>query len=179
MPKKFLLTAFSKDRPGIVADVAQIIYENGCNLEDSAMANLAGEFAMIFLFSPLSALDEADLEGILSTECRRLEREKGITAFIRPMTPSASPPALESYTKTIQVEGLDHAGIVYKVSRFLADHHINIRTLNSKVKSSPESGAAIYSMMLVVEIPAATSITIVRNGLEQVGDQLNVDITIG
>lgn len=178
MPKKFVLTAFCKDRPGIVADIAQIIYENGCNLEDSAMANLAGEFAMIFLVSPLSAGDETKLEGILSTECRRLEREKGITAFIRPVAPTPSTPAPGITTKTIHVEGLDQAGIVYKVSRFLADNHINIRTLNSKVISSPESGAAIYNMMLMVEIPGNTSMDSIEKGLAQVGDQLHVDITI-
>jgi glycine cleavage system transcriptional repressor len=178
MPNKFLLTAFSKDRPGIVADIAQLIYENGCNLEDSAMANLAGEFAMIFLFSPLSAGDEAELEALLSTECRRLERDKGITAFIRPVAPATAPRMQNIYTKTIYAEGLDHAGIVYKVSRFLADNQINIRTLNSEVKSSPESGAAIYSMKLVVEIPEKISIDILEKGLNQVGDQLQVDITI-
>ncbi|NNK96454.1 MAG: amino acid-binding protein, partial [Desulfobacterales bacterium] len=47
MSKKFLLTAFSKDRPGIVADLSQVIYENGYNLEDSSMTNLAGEFAIL------------------------------------------------------------------------------------------------------------------------------------
>jgi glycine cleavage system transcriptional repressor len=178
MPKKFLLTAFSKDRPGIVADIAQIIYENRCNLEDSAMANLAGEFAMIFLVSPLSGGDEVDMEGILSTECRRLEREKGITAFIRPVTPAQTIPVRDIYTKTIHVEGLDQAGIVYKVSRFLADSHINIRTLNSQMESSPESGAAMYNMILCVEIPVKIPMDIVKKGLNEVGDQLNVDITI-
>lgn len=178
MPKKFILTAFSKDRPGIVADIAQVIYDNGCNLEDSEMANLAGEFAMIFLVSPLSAGDEIDLEGILSTECRRLEREKGITAFIRSVESDQAAPVHNINTKAIHVEGLDQAGIVYKVSRFLADNQINIRTLNSQVKSSPESGAAIYEMLLLVEIPANTQMDIVEKGLNQVGDQLNVDITI-
>lgn len=178
MSKKFVLTAFCKDRPGIVADIAQIIYENGCNLEDSAMTNLTGEFAMIFLVSPLSAGDEADLEGILSTECRRLERDKGITAFVRQVSPTQTTQAPDIYTKTIHVEGLDQAGIVYKLSRFLADNQVNIRTLNSKVISSPESGAAIYNMMLVVEIPKNTSMDIIEKGLNQVGDQLHVDIII-
>lgn len=178
MPKKFLLTAFCKDRPGIVADISQIIYENGCNLEDSAMANLAGEFAMIFLVSPWSVGDDTDLEGILSTECRRLEREKGITAFIRPVTSTQPAAAPDIYTKTISVEGSDQAGIVYKVSRFLADHQINIRTLNSKVTFSPESGAAIYNMTLLVDIPAKIPVDIVEKGLSDVGYQLHVDITI-
>jgi glycine cleavage system transcriptional repressor len=180
MSNQFLLTAFSKDRPGIVADISQIIYENGFNLEDSAMVSLAGEFAMIFLVSPWSIGDDADLEGILSMQCRRLEREKGITAFIRPVTPTStsSIPASDIYTKAIHVEGSDHAGIVYKVSRFLADNQINIGTLNSKVTSSPESGDAIYTMILMVDIPAKIPMDIVEKGLNDVGDQLHVDITI-
>ena len=178
MPSKFLLTAFSKDRPGIVADISQVIYENECNLEDSKMANLAGEFAMIFLISPLSFGNEAEIEKTLSTECRRLEREKGITAFIRPVTPAQATGPQDIHTKTIHVEGLDHAGIVYKVSRFLADNQINIRTLTSKVTSSPESGAAVYKMRLNVEIPVGLPMDIMEKGLNQVGDQLNVDITI-
>jgi glycine cleavage system transcriptional repressor len=111
MPSKFLLTAFSKDRPGIVADLAQLIYENGCSLEDSTMANLAGEFATMLLFTPLSAGDQSHLTEILAAECRRLEREKGITAFIRAVTPT---PAVSpgASTRAIRVEGLDQAGIV-------------------------------------------------------------------
>ena len=47
MEKKFILTAFSKDRPGIVADISEVIYENGCNLEDSTMTSMLDEFAII------------------------------------------------------------------------------------------------------------------------------------
>lgn len=84
MSKKFLLTAFSKDRPGIVADLSRVIYENGYNLEDSSMTNLAGEFAILLLLSAPS-VNGVDAEEKLSTECRRLEREKGISAYIRPL----------------------------------------------------------------------------------------------
>lgn len=106
MSKKFLLTAFSKDRPGIVADISQVIYENECNLEDSAMTNLAGEFAILLLFSSLSGENEVALQEKLSGECRRLERDRGITAFIR--TVSVQEPKLKTdvHTKTIHVEGL-------------------------------------------------------------------------
>ncbi len=34
MEQKFILTAFGKDRPGIVADIAEIIFEHQCNLEN-------------------------------------------------------------------------------------------------------------------------------------------------
>lgn len=178
MVKEFVLTAFCKDRPGIVADISEVIYQNECNLKDSTMTNLAGEFAIILVLSPLSAGQEADLEEKLSTECRRLEREKGITAFIRPVSYPASRPKADCYVKTLYVEGLDQAGIVYKVSRFLANNDINITSLNSQVKFSPESGAAIYSLTICVEIPQNLSIQTVEHGLSQIEDQLNVDITV-
>ena len=178
MPRKFLLTAFSKDRPGIVADLAQVIYENGCSLEDSAMANLAGEFAMTFLFSPLSVGDKADLETALTAECRRLEREKGITAFIRPVDQADHPLNAGAGLRTINVEGQDQAGIVYKVCRFLADHQINIHTLNSEVVLSPQSGAALYRMTLTADIAAGKVLDEVTAGLNRIGEQLHVDIAI-
>ena len=79
MEKKFIMTAFSKDRPGIVADVTEVIYENGCNLEDTTMTNMLDEFAIILLFT---GIGDGLLDQLISG-CRRLEREKGITAFIR------------------------------------------------------------------------------------------------
>ena len=111
-------------------------------------------------------------------ECRRLEREKDITAFIRPVSHAESEPKTNYYPKSLHVEGLDQAGIVYKVSRFLADTDINIASLNSGVKFSPESGAAIYSLSLSIEIPKNISLETVEQGLHQIEDQLNVDITV-
>jgi len=177
---QYILTAFCKDRPGVVADISEVIYENGCNLESSAMTNLADEFAIMLVFSALdNGAAGADLDAKLERECRRLEREKGITAFIRRLTdPMKSPHIADVALKTIQVEGLDQAGIVYKVSRFLADNRINIRTLNSAIKSSPESGAPIYHMQIVVEIPDAAVLSEVQDGLNEIEDQLNVDISI-
>lgn len=177
MSKKFLLTAFSKDRPGIVADLSQVIYENGYNLEESSMTNLAGEFAILLLLST-SEQNGVDAQEKLSSECRRLEREKGITAFIRPVSQETPKQKTDIVTKTIHVEGLDQAGIVYKVSKFLADNGINISTLNTETRLSPQSGAAMYVMKIVVEIPAQLSLQTVEDGLGQIGDQLNVDVSL-
>jgi glycine cleavage system transcriptional repressor len=177
MTKKLLLTAFSKDRPGVVADLSCAIYENGYNLEESSMTNLAGEFAIILLVSaPAGNVENA--EEKLSSECRRLEREKGITAFVRAIDKEAAVQNEEKLTKTIHVEGLDQAGIVYKVSSFLASNDINISTLQTEVKMSPESGAAIYAMTIAVELPSQLSPQTLEDGLAKIADQLNVDVTI-
>lgn len=174
MKQRFIMTAFGKDRPGIVADVTQILYENGCNLEDTSMTLLAGEFTLILLFET----DSPNVEGSLSKACRRLEQEKGISAFFRPVEPRKASKTSGFSTRMIHVEGLDQAGIVYKVSQFLADHQINIVDLKSTVKDSPESGTAIYVMDIRVQIPQGTAMESVEQSMTDVADELNVDIVL-
>jgi glycine cleavage system transcriptional repressor len=176
MGQRFIMTAFGKDRPGIAADVAEVLYENGCNLEDTSMTLMAGEFTLILLFTAGSA----DVAGPLSRDCRRLEQEKGISAFLRPLEPqkAVNKPGSAVFIRTLHVEGLDQAGIVYKVSRFLADHRVNIVDLKSTVKASPESGTAMYVMDIRVQIPNDTDMDPLEKGLRTVADELNVDITL-
>ena len=75
-------------------------------------------------------------------------------------------------------QGTDQAGVVYKVSRFLADRNINIENLTSQRIISPESGTAVYSMEIKVQIPEEISLEQLESGLSQVGEELNLDITI-
>ena len=49
MKRWFALSAIGRDRPGIVADLAELIYECDCNLEDSSMTILGSEFAVLLL----------------------------------------------------------------------------------------------------------------------------------
>ena len=47
----FAVTVISKDRPGIVADISEVLYRLGCNLEDSSCTMLGGDFAIILIVS--------------------------------------------------------------------------------------------------------------------------------
>ena len=51
MKSWYALSAIGRDRPGIVADLAELIYECDCNLEDSSMTILGSEFAVLLLLS--------------------------------------------------------------------------------------------------------------------------------
>jgi glycine cleavage system transcriptional repressor len=173
MAKKYILTAFGRDRPGIVADVTEVLFELGCNLEDSTMMLLSGEFTLILIFEGPAG---QGLEERLGSALRRLEREKGLSAFMRPAEP---PPARTAPTAahTIRVEGVDQAGIVHRVSRFLADQGINIVDLKSRRRFMPQSGAALYAMEIRVEVPKSVSLDAFDAGLARVGEALNVDIS--
>jgi len=142
------------------------------------MTYLGGEFTMMLQIAlPPNGKGREAVE-VLSSECRRLEREKKIIAFVSPATGSKPVAAKDVQVRTISVEGQDQSGIVYKVSRYLADAGINIRTLSSEVKMAPGSGETLYEMTIVVEIPASLSIAKVEDGLGAIGDELNVDVAI-
>ncbi len=179
MRKRFIMTAFGKDRMGFIADVARVIYENGCSLEDSTMTRLSDEFAMIFL---VEGQEDPSLRGSLldrlSTECRRLEMERGISAFVRPLSSTTPKSEGDATLHTLHVEGLDQVGIVYKISRYLADHGINITHFESKCRPSPQTGAAMYTIDLNFEMPAKIQWRALEEGLNQISNELNVDILL-
>ncbi len=174
MDRRYIMTAFGQDRPGIVADVTCLLYENGCNLEETSMVLLADEFTLILLFTARSA----EIEEVLARECRRLERDKGISAFLRLLERRGSGPAGRFTAATVHVEGMDQAGIVYKVSRFLAGEGVNIAQLTSSVQASPESGGAVYRMEIAVQIPEGLPLNQVKAGLTAVAEELHVEISL-
>jgi glycine cleavage system transcriptional repressor len=174
MDNRYIMTAFGQDRPGIVADVTSLLFENGCNLQETTMTLLADEFTLILLFTS----QNAEIEELLTRECRRLERDKGISAFLRPLQKRRESACGEAVACVLHVEGEDQAGIVYKVSQFLADQGVNIFNLQSTVKASPGSGTTIYVMDIHVQLPAGDSMDRLEAGLSGVADDLNVDITV-
>jgi len=174
MQKRYIMTAFGKDRPGIVADVTEILYENGCNLEDTSMSMLSDEFTISLLFSSA----DNDIESILEKECTSLEQQKNISAFIRPIKPVQQEIQKKLPLCTIHVEGLDQAGIVYNISRYLSDNQLNIVDLKSTVKATPESGTALYLMDIHIQLPESSSINSIGDDLNAVAEEINVDITV-
>ena len=180
MGKRFIMTAFGKDRPGFIADVSGLVYESGCNLEDSTMTSLSDEFAMIFLVEgPEEGPGRESLEERLSKGCRRLEKEKGISAFVRPVTSERQKSRRPTTSETLHVEGLDQAGIVYRISRYLANRDVNILHFASRMNRSPETGAVIYTIDIQIDLPRGLTREDLEEGLTQIGNELNVDISLG
>ncbi|RMF44508.1 MAG: hypothetical protein D6751_08885 [Deltaproteobacteria bacterium] len=168
------MTAFGRDRVGIVADVTRILFETDCNLEETRMTQLADEFALILLFTGR----RDDLEEVLERETRRLEREKGISAFVRPLQQRQTHRKDERPRAVVHVEGLDQAGIVYRTSCLLAELGVNIVDLQSDVLLTPGSGSRLYRMDIHVQLPDDTDRARLEARLQQVGDELNVDISV-
>jgi predicted amino acid-binding ACT domain protein len=82
MKTYFILSVVGKDRPGIVADVSEVIYECGGNIEDSSMSLLRNHFALLLLFST----EREEVNQKLSVSLKRLEGERNLTVFHSPIT---------------------------------------------------------------------------------------------
>lgn len=176
MKQWFALSAIGRDRPGIVADLAELIYECDCNLEDSSMTMLGGEFAVLLLLSSQAH----NIESALSGACKRLEWEKRLTVFFRPLQgeprPYGTGQPLQAYE--LRATGVDQAGIVAKITRCLAEHGINITTLHTHTHPEPGSGTAIYTMQVQLDIPAAVGIPTLHQRLEAIADSLHIHIDL-
>ena len=79
MKRWFVLSAIGRDRPGLVAELSQLIFDCDANLEDSRMTILGTDFAVILLCSA-SAVDVADR---IDVGAKRLERDHGLTILSR------------------------------------------------------------------------------------------------
>ena len=170
------MAAIGKDRPGIVADLAELIFEHDCNLEDSSMTILGGEFAVLLLFTGSGE----DLERRLSASCKRVEWERRLTIFFRPLEGPPAPYGSGEQRKVYELAatGVDKAGIVARVCRLLAERDVTIREMKTYSRPEPQSGTPLYTMRVEMGVPTSVAVTDLGAALERVADELKIEITL-
>jgi glycine cleavage system transcriptional repressor len=176
MKRWFALSAIGPDRPGIVADLAELIYECDCNLEDSSMTLLGSEFAVLLLLTG----EGEDLERRLSAACKRLEWEKRLTVFFRPLEGEPIPYRVSTGARPYLLEatGVDKAGIVARIARVLAQHGVNITRMETSSRPEPGTGTPIYQMSIAMDVPARTDIAHLQADLERAASDLMIDVQL-
>ncbi|HEX8834240.1 MAG TPA: ACT domain-containing protein, partial [Abditibacteriaceae bacterium] len=60
-----IITAVGADQPGMAHAVVSRLAEAGCNIEDTTMTRLSGEFAMILIVSPPEGVAVENLQQLL------------------------------------------------------------------------------------------------------------------
>ncbi|OGW79566.1 MAG: hypothetical protein A3G33_07155 [Omnitrophica bacterium RIFCSPLOWO2_12_FULL_44_17] len=171
---KLLMTITGKDQPGIIAAFTGAIFKCGGNLEDANMTILEGEFAMILLAEIGSA--SGYRKFVASIE--RIKKTLALSIQIRPIKRRLT--RGEKHLKgsvpyILSVYGRDHAGIVYQVSKVLADEGLNITDLNSNIAGSGKN--SIYALILEVDAPQNARIRTVEKKIDQIKKKLKVDVS--
>ena len=172
MRKNLVVTVTGNDRVGIVEEVTGLVLGFGANVDSSKMARLGGEFAMLMLVSiPAGRFEEfrQNVRGLREKDYKITTSETKRGAANR----------FEGWTSyEIEVRGADHEGIIHEIASHLANQGISIETMDTGMEPAPMSGGFLFTMSAVVMAPPAIDVETVREELEEVGDELNVDTKV-
>lgn len=169
-PNFLVITSVGTDRPGIVNELAKACSSNQCNIVDSRMTVLGGEFAVIMMVS--GSWDSiAKLENSLPSLSKELE----LTTTIKHTKERSARQAL-SYT--VNVVALDNPGIVHEIAQYFSNQEINIDDLQTTTYSAPHTGTQMFNLNMTIQLAADTHIASLRDEFMDFCDDRNLDAII-
>ncbi len=168
-----IVTAFGQDRPGIVALMADSLYQLGCNIEDTCMTRLRREFIMMLMVRLPDGVNAETLASRLTPYTTPLDL--AVLCRSLPDQAAARQAALEGPTFMLSVYGADHPGIVAQVARTVAQQGGNITDMNTRVIGSGD--APVYVMVLEIQLQNAQQADPLKQALEELKPLLGVDLT--
>ena len=172
MPNSFLiLSALGEDRPGIVNEISKVILDAGCNIVDSRMTVLGGDFAVLLMVT-----------GNWNTMAKLEASTPGLEERLR-LTIISKRTAIPDNGKNmlpyaVEVISIDHPGIVHHLAEFFSQRNINIRDMATNSYAAAHTGTPMFAVHIAVDIPADMQIAALREEFMDFCDQLNLDAVI-
>ena len=171
--KKVIISVLGQDRPGIIAAIARILFDNDGNIENVSQTSLQSEFAGIFIVAIPDILAQADLEQRMATALDGMD----LQVHIKPVEArheADAPLTVESFI--ITTRGPDQKGLVARVTEVIARHNVNVTNCQAVFKGGddPNSNIMIYE----VDIPPETDQQEFFSALRRKGAELNLQVSI-
>lgn len=166
-----VLSTVGPDRKGMADDIANIAIEFNCNIEDSKMSVLGGEFAVIMLLSG----EEKSIKDLLSkseTLGTRFNMKFNIKKTSAPHTVKQGIPYM------IESLSMDTPGIVHGITRYLRGLSINIEDLETDTSAAPLSGTPMFHMRANIIIPESVNLSDFKDRLNAIEHEMNLDILL-
>jgi glycine cleavage system transcriptional repressor len=165
-----VLSALGSDRVGIVDDITAILTERRCNVEESRMAILGGDFAVIMLVS-----GERGAINSLLPEFPKIGERLGLRLEGRR---TAAPRSEGGLPYVIESVSLDTPGIVHSISALLRRENINIVDLETATVPAPLTGAPMFLMKLRIALPSGIRIASLKREVERLAEEQDLDIKL-
>ena len=162
------VSVIGRDRPGIVASVSRVLYQNRCNIEELFQTAIRGQFAMILI---VSASHREILSG-LKSDVAELAREFDLDINLRKMKPEELTPYDSGETEpfVITARGEDRPGLVYGITEVLAERAINITHLDVRV--TPVGSKQEHIQLFEVDIPKGVNLDLLQEKLRKRGEEM-------
>jgi glycine cleavage system transcriptional repressor len=159
---EYAITVIGRDRPGIIAETAEILAGLGCNLTDSTMTRLRGHFAMTLVCAGEARSAEVEVATAA------LSSDGSLVVAVREL--GAEPDETGSGGHyVLSLHGADRLGIVAAVARLLADVGGNITDLTTRLSGD------LYVLVAEVDLPSTVDIASLANQLGAVAADLGVE----
>lgn len=139
------VTAIGRDRPGIVAGLTAVLFEDGGNIDDSQMSRLHGQFAVMLIVSV------PDGTAVDPLRVRLDEAGRGLGLDAVTVCEVSEPGRGPEPTHVVTVYGSDRPGIVHDAAQLMAEREIDITDLKARRTESGEGH--LYTLMMEVAIP--------------------------
>ncbi len=163
-----VLSAIGADRNGLVDALTKAIKEAGCNIVDSRMAVMGGEFAMLMLLS--GTWDTvAKIENVFP----RLERKLDLIIVSKRTAGRNTEDWIMPYA--VEVVSVDKPGIVHELAHFFSSREIGIEDMYTSNYSAQRTSTPMFSLHMTIGVPANSSIAALRSEFMDFCDQLNLD----
>jgi len=157
MENWYMLSLVGKDQPGLVAKLSAALCRNGCNLGDSSMARMGGNFTIMVMVQWEG--EKAALEKIVEPIAQELSLSVHVDAVSGNMEHHVQPDI------RISLYADDRKGIVEDVTTALAEAGLNILQLDSNVDEEPGKPDKTYYLHIEGTL---------SKGIEPIEDALNI-----
>jgi glycine cleavage system transcriptional repressor len=167
-----ILTIAGKDRPGILDEISQYLFERGGNIRDSRLVSLGGHFSMLFQVNGTQeALEKIQLDLPLLVEQSRLHVQLNAIE-------STTHEPVATFPYRLTATGKDQAGVVHRISHLMRVLNINIENVNIHVDHADDPQLARYRIELDLAIPRNVPITMLRDYFNHLCGEMNMDWTL-
>ncbi len=133
-----MLALVGEDKPGIVAQVTDVLYRHGWNLGEASMMRLGGNFSIMMMVYGTGGKE------VLRPLIEPVAQHLGLRFHVFPIHGGLHRHLVPNIQ--VRVNGADRAGIVAKVTGALAKKGFNILELDSDVAGTPERPIYIMSI---------------------------------
>ena len=171
--QKAAISVLGNDRPGIVAAVSRILFENACNVEDVSQTALQGEFAAIFIVFPTRDWRIEELRRALETGLAPM----GLRVLVKIMEAAPEQPAaVPSEPFVVTTTGPDRLGLVAGITDVMARFQVNIANLKAAFRGGDDPLA--NTMIYEVEVPLGIDQPAFRKALADRARDLGLDLSL-
>ncbi len=174
MSRIVALTAVGLDQPGIVAGVAKVFYDLGCNLEESSMNILRKDFAMIMLIAVPKNISIKNLSEKIQPVMDNFSLSLNLRELSKEEMQTPAPDTTPNYV--LSIYGTDKPGIVFEVSKYLASEKINITDLQTQITHNKQQ--PLYAIILEIDVPEQTEESLLNDRLKDLCANLKVDFSL-